>query len=91
VATTPRRKVAKIKTVGGENCDAFRLSVAELGAPEHSGLYVGPLAWLTAAVVMLRRDERNLDFDTVKVKFSHTRYRALGPKLIPVYWQSARR
>ena len=28
---------------------------------------------------------------TVKVKFSHTRYRALGPELIPVYRQSARR
>jgi len=27
----------------------------------------------------------------VKVKFSHTRYRALGPDLIPVYRQSARR
>ena len=27
----------------------------------------------------------------VKVKFSHTRYRALGPQLIPVYRQSARR
>ena len=27
----------------------------------------------------------------VKVKFSHTRYRALGPELIPVYSQSARR
>ena len=27
----------------------------------------------------------------VKVKFSHTRYRALGPELMPVYWQSARR
>ena len=26
-----------------------------------------------------------------KVKFSHTRYRALGPELIPVYGQSARR
>ena len=25
------------------------------------------------------------------VKFSHTRYRALGPELIPVYRQSARR
>jgi len=24
-----------------------------------------------------------------KVKFSHTRYRALGPELIPVYRQSA--
>ena len=29
--------------------------------------------------------------DMVKVKFSHTRYRALGPELIPVYRQSARR
>ena len=27
----------------------------------------------------------------VKVKFSHTRYRPLGPELIPVYRQSARR
>jgi len=27
----------------------------------------------------------------VKVKFSHTRFRALGPELIPVYRQSARR
>ena len=26
-----------------------------------------------------------------KVKFSHTRYRALGPELIPVHRQSARR
>ena len=26
-----------------------------------------------------------------KVKFSNTRYRALGPELIPVYRQSARR
>ena len=26
-----------------------------------------------------------------KVKFSHTRYRALGPELIPVYRQSAHR
>ena len=26
-----------------------------------------------------------------KVKFSHTRYRTLGPELIPVYRQSARR
>jgi len=26
-----------------------------------------------------------------KVKASHTRYRALGPELIPVYRQSARR
>ena len=28
---------------------------------------------------------------SLKVKFSHTRYRALGPELIPVYRQSARR
>ena len=30
-------------------------------------------------------------FASKKVKFSHTRYRALGPELIPVYRQSARR
>ena len=29
--------------------------------------------------------------DVKKVKFSHTRYRALGPELIPVCRQSARR
>jgi len=29
--------------------------------------------------------------EIIKVKFSHTRYRALGPELIPVYRQSARR
>ena len=29
--------------------------------------------------------------EKVKVKFSHTRYRALGPELIPEYRQSARR
>ena len=29
--------------------------------------------------------------DQVKVKASHTRYRALGPELIPVCRQSARR
>jgi len=29
-------------------------------------------------------------YGTVKVKFSHTRYRALGPHLIPAYRQSAR-
>ena len=32
-----------------------------------------------------------LDVRVKKVKFSHTRYRALGPELIPVYRQSARR
>ena len=30
-------------------------------------------------------------YSKVKVKFSHTRYRVLGPELIPVYRQSARR
>ena len=33
----------------------------------------------------------DIDKVKVKVKFSHTRYRALGPELIPVYRQSARR
>jgi len=30
-------------------------------------------------------------FNTAKVKFSDTRFRGLGPELIPVYRQSARR
>jgi len=33
----------------------------------------------------------NISVKGKKVKFSHTRYRALGPELIPVYRQSARR
>ena len=32
-----------------------------------------------------------IDYKGKKVKFSHTRYRALGPELIPMYRQSARR
>jgi len=38
-------------------------------------------------------DDRQIDIllKVKKVKFSHTRYRALGPELIPVYRQSARR
>ena len=44
----------------------------------------------------LRNWDRNwfvqsLDRHCKKVKFSHTRYRLLGPELIPVYRQSARR
>ena len=35
--------------------------------------------------------EQKFTTDYKKVKFSHTRYRALGPELIPVYRQSARR
>ena len=33
----------------------------------------------------------NCAWDRKKVKFSHTRYQALGPELIPVYRQSARK
>ena len=33
----------------------------------------------------------NLHINKLKAKFSHTRYRALGPELIPLYRQSARR
>jgi len=43
------------------------------------------------AVVLIRSNGRLLKVNKVKVKFSHTRYRALGPELIPVYRQSARR
>ena len=45
------------------------------------------------SVVVRRLQVRHLQQVTrrEKVKFSHTRYRALGPELIPVYRQSARR
>ena len=42
------------------------------------------------ATGQLRRGEQ-MCFKSSKVKFSHTQYRALGPELIPVYRQSARR
>jgi len=45
------------------------------------GLCVRTTAWRNLAARVVK----------VKVKFSHTRYRALGPELIPVYRQSARR
>ena len=45
--------------------------------------------WL-AYVVRLRSCKLSIEAGK-KVKFSHTRYRALGPELIPVYRQSARR
>ena len=42
-------------------------------------------------VVFTVRIQTASTFCKGKVKFSHTRYRALGPELIPVYRQSARR
>jgi len=39
----------------------------------------------------LENSVRENEFSAIKVKFSHTRYRALGPELIPVYRQSAHR
>jgi len=45
----------------------------------------------TLPAVCTRRFLSLLFSSKVKVKFSHTRYRALGPELIPVYRQSARR
>jgi len=53
-----------------------------------------PTGGLRAQVVWLGLDLRTpaqSAFIGKKVKFSHTRYRALGPELIPVYRQSARR
>jgi len=38
-----------------------------------------------------RAVNREADGKGKQVKLSHTRYRALGPELIPVYRQSARR
>ena len=46
--------------------------------------------WLTQVVVE-KRQLNGCYSSSKKVKFSHTRYRALGPELIPVYGQSARR
>jgi len=47
---------------------------------------------LLCSVLMLNMGLLCVDKDfLLLVKFSHTRYRALGPELIPVYRQSARR
>ena len=61
----------------------------------------GSTAWATKQTVpdISFADERAVSHwslylghgSKIKVKFSHTRYRALGPELIPVYRQSARR
>jgi len=59
-----------------------------------------PLNSTHYAMLYPQNDDRVVAIDSVtslhpvyskKVKFSHTRYRALGPELIPVYRQSARR
>jgi len=61
------------------------------------------LQWAQVLAAILSRDKMARSVDLIdadsempesvikKVKFSHTRYRALGPELIPVYRQSARR
>ena len=59
------------------------------------------ITWLSRALslsfssVLARRTKftsyHALDCNVKKVRFSHTRYQALGPELIPVYRQSARR
>ena len=58
-------------------------------AHSHSGGDSRALSTLPAA--QLGSQTRASRAVKVKVKFSHTRYRALGPELIPVYRQSARR
>jgi len=57
----------------------------KLGALLTAGLFV-PAVILTVANPVYWNTEA-----VKKVKFSYTRYRALGPELIPVYRQSARR
>jgi len=50
---------------------------------------------LQVSVILVAADSLPISFILhsikVQVKASHTRYRALGPELIPVYRQSARR
>jgi len=49
------------------------------------------LLLLLLSITVLRTHDALSRPTLKKVKFSHTRYRALGPELIPVYRQSARR
>ena len=48
-------------------------------------------ARVTISLATVTRDFLIKSYARKKVKASHTRYRALGPKLIQVYRQSARR
>ena len=60
----------------------------KLGALLTAGLFVQEVP----AVILTVADPVYWNTEAVKkVKFSYTRYRALGPELIPVYRQSARR
>jgi len=65
--------------VGHENFPMFHI--------RHDESIILPLM---LAFVKVSSSEFN-SFLIIKVKFSHTRYRALGPGMIPVYRLSARR
>ena len=64
--------------------------------PHHS-IFTGRMLFLTRKALELRGRSNEVVMGGLmvyydkKVKFSHTRYRALGPELIPVYRQSTRR
>jgi len=76
---------------------SFTHSLGPITAPLHEGLvqYWHQSLHRTEpnqyhAVGVLARAQQCSKAGPIKVKFSHTRYRALGTELIPVYRQSAR-
>ena len=88
-----------IKTGGGWNKKLISLSSSEWSASlwlttflpaQRSNAHSRPLC-VNASNSTCRSRHRNGRDGLKKVKFSHTRYRALGPELITVYRQSARR
>ena len=67
-------------------CRGCAKTAEQVSAAIIIGLYTS-LTWTSYILFSSKRCAR--DLKKVKVKASHTRYRALGPKLIPVYRQSA--
>jgi len=71
----------------------FKLDLDTVRMNRHAK-YLGQMSFHSEVIVGTQRDTRTLHrlrgtVIKVKVKASHTRHRALGPELIPVYRQSA--
>ena len=77
------------------NCSSVQLSCCEQAFNGRKGCTTSLRrlerdTWRGVVVTEMTMGQR-VTGQVKKVKFSHTRYRALGPELIPVYRQSARR
>jgi len=77
----PHARWTRLESAPAPLCSAEQLKI----------VYVKPSVHLMCNKIHVKFDKQFTQHVKIKVKFSHTRYRALGPELIPVYRQSARR